>query len=473
MRAVFFLAALCCSLIAYPQTTRVDKIRKLEPQVTDFFRRAQYVKSLELADSILKLAPANMVYLIFCYETSLVELRDTVRAVNYLKKIVITHPFEPDYLDQYGWVMLKGKDLAAAVEFTGRAFRLEQESLAVLINHAHALHAKGETARALEIYQRAAEITFSPGQYARNQGQDFMLLDPLYPGFSRLGVEQGNEFGRLLQAYELPNSIALVIDSLERYNAAEGQLVTYWQRALDAEQGMNPLRRKNISRYHSALGDYYDHQGNGEAAKMHYHAALEHQLASQNEPGVARSYQRLGALYRKNGHVDSAEYFYRMACRTYQKIPGPVDLARTYMQLAELHLDQGRQQAAWLLARDSVVPSFERYNAHDDLVPAYEFLAEQYARKGVRDSQRIYLEKAIEVVGLNSLPPSLLENVHKKLESLSRAKDHPRLPQEATHHYNMASNLISIPSGKERYNNKGQEGWVQMMRVASSVLLAL
>lgn len=423
MRSCLFLLLLFCYMCSYGQQDKTAIVTSLEKKVTDYFRRGQFEISLKLTDSILKFAPANFDYLRFGYEICLADLHDTARAIRYLEKIVAEHPFEAEYLDQYTWVLLKKKDLKQARSMAERAYQIDRENLSIVVNYAHVLNASGEKDAAMRMYAEADELTYSRMKYERLQRQDFLLLDSIYSGFALLFPAAEQKFNEIANTHREANRIALIIDSLEIVGVGDASMVDHYKRGLEAERAVEPNRHKNISRYCSSLGFYYFQTGDIKTATEYYRSALAHDLSINNDPAAARHYESLGDLLKASQATDSAVYYYAESGAYFTVTGNKLALARLKLKWWNLVALGAERTQAYRSIKDSVLPVLEKYNAHEDLVDVYSYLANAGSPASEPDAQVILLEKAVRVVLLNSLPERILFDVYRQLGQLAMRRN--------------------------------------------------
>ncbi|GAB2970135.1 tetratricopeptide repeat protein [Amycolatopsis acidiphila] len=100
------------------------------------------------------------------------------------------------------------------------------------------------------------------------------------------------------------------------------------------------MTRKNQDR---AAGTYHgfgleaSRNGEPDAARVYFRAALARYEAARNLPGVANTHEQLGLLAVDAGELDEAEWHFHRALELHQRSENPANVAISYHQLGQLH----------------------------------------------------------------------------------------------------------------------------------------
>ncbi len=125
---------------------------------------------------------------------------------------------------------------------------------------------------------------------------------------------------------------------------------------------------------------------------------LERQALGPDDPRVARSHYTLAGLLRRQGEYDAARVHYEAALAIREKAGRPDDLSASLNGLANLNVDQNRLPEAVALYRRAMAVTLAA-PVPDSLRLALQMsgLALVYSRQGVEDSARACMERAVAI----------------------------------------------------------------------------
>jgi tetratricopeptide (TPR) repeat protein len=125
---------------------------------------------------------------------------------------------------------------------------------------------------------------------------------------------------------------------------------------------------------------------------------LESQSLGPDDPRVARSHYTLAGLLRRQGEFDAARVHYEAALAIREKAGEPDDLSASLNGLANLNVDQNRLPEAVTYYKRAMAVTLS-VPVPDSLRLALQMsgLALVYSRQGVADSARVFMERVVAI----------------------------------------------------------------------------
>jgi lipopolysaccharide biosynthesis regulator YciM len=298
---------------------------------------------------------------------------------------------EPETPYQHGMSALLAGDREEAMRAFTETVRMDSDNVEAYLHLANLLREQGRTDRALHIRRElTVRAGITPGQErAIHEG---LVLDLIAAGRAGEAVEEA----RRLRELDRRNASALLL-LLKAHEAARE-----WERAYEVRAEVARARGESngtgLARYRSAIGEIYLREGNLDAAKRQFQAALR---LRRDEPAALL---RLGDLYYETNRPERATVLWKALAeahpsfshlvlerleasyfengrfgdvdRAYEEMLGrnPKDV-RILLALARVHLKKGELADAGRVLNEAL-------EIEPDSIPARLLVAELHRRKG-------------------------------------------------------------------------------------------
>lgn len=304
----------------------------------------------------------------------------------------------PETPYQHGMTALLAGDREEAMRAFTETVRMDSDNVEAYLHLANLLRGQGRLDRALHIRRElTVRAGITPGQErAIHEG---LVLDLIAAGRAGEAVEEA----RRLRELDKRNASALQL-LLKAHEAARD-----WERAFEVRAEMARVRGESngtgLARYRSAIGEIYLREGNLEAAKRQFQAALR---LRRDEPAALL---RLGDLYYETNRPERATVLWKALAEAHPSFSHLVleRLEASYFENGKFgDVDQAYEE---MLAR----------NPRD--VRILLALARVHLKKGELADAGRALNEAMEIEP-DSIPARLLvAELHRRRGDLTRALD--------------------------------------------------
>lgn len=406
----------------YSQPGNIVRIKALEKEMISAHKQGDSKRILLIGDSMLQIAPSNRRVLGSCYEVALKELGDTLKALEYLKMAVTQHPFDQFFLTNYSWLLLVNGQPIKALPVCKKAYTFDRSSVPAIVNYAHCLYIMGIKSIAGEMYDEALALTSSEEEYEQVQEADFTLLHSLYPdaGFDLLRAAQRKKLSEALVYYQTANRLNREFAAINvKGKTTVTEILSKISEAITAELAREPHRVKRISKYLTTMGFTIYNNGQLKPAIEKYHLALQYNLAMKDYSEAGRICFNIGVIYKTIRMMDSAYYYMGGSAYYYSQAGDKLNEAAGHQGMADvLDINDEREKAIPII-KNNVLPVVQQYNAHAAIIDVYSFLSSCYKDAFMEDSSKYYLEKCVEIAGLNSIEEKSLRVIYGQLASFA------------------------------------------------------
>lgn len=438
---LFFFLTLFFATKGYTQPEKLKQIKAMEKEMITAYQNSDFEKIFRIGDSMLVLAPANKRVIGSCYNIAWNQLKDTARALYYLQKGVEQHPFDKNFLTNYGWLLLLNRQFTKAVIVCTNAYQADRSSVPSVINYGHSLYLMGLAKDAAAIYEEAMALTTSLDDYLQMQDADYAFLHSLFPsaGFDSVRIAEREKMNAALAQYAKANKLYKEFEEKNvKGKTTIKEIISLLNVGLAEEKKQSPLRAKRISKYLSTLGNTIYNTGEVKTAIRKYEEAIPYNLQLKDYAEMGKICYNIGVIYKSIRTLDSAFYYFDGAAYYYSMAGEKSEEAGAYDAMANVLTINGETERALPIVRDKVIPVLEKYNAYEEIIDPYLFLSNYYQDKGEADSANYFLEKCATTIVLNSVQEEKLATFYNQLavnaykkNDLAKAKTYQLLAMES------------------------------------------